>query len=51
VALRGDDPRQIAREGLIELGFAPVEAEGLLGAAEGATPEELLASALRAARS
>jgi Holliday junction DNA helicase RuvA len=51
VALRGADPRHIAREGLIELGFQPAEAEGLLAAADGATAEELLASALRAARS
>jgi Holliday junction DNA helicase RuvA len=50
-ALRGDDPRRVAREGLLELGFGPVEADALLGAAEGETPEELLASALRAARS
>jgi holliday junction DNA helicase RuvA len=50
VARRGDDPRHVAREGLLELGFAPAEAEDLLAAAEGATPEELLASALRAAR-
>jgi Holliday junction DNA helicase RuvA len=51
VALRADDPRRLARDGLIELGFQPAEAEGLLAAAEGETPEELLASALRAARS
>jgi len=50
VARRGDDPRHVARTGLLELGFAPGEAEGLLAAAEGATAEELLASALRAAR-
>ena len=51
VALRGDDPRLVARQGLLELGFQPAEAEGLLATAEGATAEELLASALRAARS
>jgi Holliday junction DNA helicase RuvA len=50
VALRGDDPRRLARDGLLELGFAPAEADGLLASAEGGTPEELLASALRAAR-
>jgi holliday junction DNA helicase RuvA len=47
---RGDDPRRIARDGLVELGFAPAEAQALLEGAEGASAEELLASALRAAR-
>lgn len=47
---RGDDPRVVAREGLLELGFAPAEAQAMLEGAEGATAEELLASALRAAR-
>jgi holliday junction DNA helicase RuvA len=48
---RGDDPRRVAREGLLELGFAPAEAQALLDGADGATAEELLASALKAARS
>jgi Holliday junction DNA helicase RuvA len=48
---RRDDPRRVAREGLLELGFAPAEAQALLDGAEGATAEELLASALKAARS
>jgi Holliday junction DNA helicase RuvA len=48
---RGDDPRRVAREGLLELGFAPAEAQALLDGAEGATAEELLSSALKAARS
>ncbi len=47
---RGDDPRRVAREGLLELGFAPAEAQALLEGAEGVTAEELLASALKAAR-
>ena len=47
---RGDDPRHLARDGLLELGFAPAEAQALLAAAEGETAEELLASALRGAR-
>ena len=47
---RGDDPRLIAREGLLELGFQPAEAQALLEAAEGETAEDLLASALRGAR-
>jgi Holliday junction DNA helicase RuvA len=48
--MRGDDPRRVARDGLLELGFPPAEAQALLALAEGATAEELLASALRAAR-
>jgi Holliday junction DNA helicase RuvA len=47
---RGDDPRHVARDGLLELGFAPAEAAALLEAAEGDSAEELLASALRGAR-
>jgi len=47
---RGDDPRNIARDGLLELGFAAAEAQALLDGAEGDTAEELLASALRGAR-
>ena len=42
-----DDPRTLARDGLLELGFQPAEAQTLLAAAEGETAEELLASALR----
>ncbi|MEA2251221.1 MAG: holliday junction helicase RuvA [Solirubrobacteraceae bacterium] len=47
---RGDDPRHLAREGLLELGFQPAEVQSLLDAAQGETAEELLASALREAR-
>ena len=47
---RGDDPRVVARDGLLELGFAPAEAQAMLEGAEGATAEELLASALKAGR-
>jgi holliday junction DNA helicase RuvA len=47
---RGDDPRLVAREGLLELGFPPAEAQTLLEVAQGDTAEELLASALRGAR-
>ena len=49
-AHRADDPHQVARAGLLELGYAPAEAQSLLAAAHGDSPEELLASALRAAR-
>ena len=47
---RGDDPRLLARDGLLELGFEMTEAEALLAGAEGETAEELLAYALKAAR-
>jgi holliday junction DNA helicase RuvA len=45
-----DDPRTLAREGLIGLGFTPQEADGLLDGAKGERAEELIAEALRAAR-
>jgi Holliday junction DNA helicase RuvA len=45
-----DSPRDLAREGLIELGYAPPEAERLLSQSSGETAEELLASALRSTR-
>jgi Holliday junction DNA helicase RuvA len=44
------EPRELAREGLLELGFAPGEAERLLDGAEGERAEDLLAAALRATR-
>ena len=50
VARRGDGPMALARDGLIELGYAPGEAEELLRGAEGDSAEELLAQALRTAR-
>ena len=43
-------PRAEAREGLLGLGYTPVEAERLLEAAEGESAEELLAAALGNAR-
>jgi Holliday junction DNA helicase RuvA len=45
-----DDPRTLAREGLIGLGFTPQESDGLLDDAGGDTPEELISEALKAAR-
>src|SRR3954464_8062755 len=45
-----DDPRTLAREGLLGLGFTPQEADRLLDQTGGDTPEELIAGALRAAR-
>lgn len=50
VPLGGDDPRSLARDGLIGLGYTAVEAEELLDRADGDQPEELIASALRTAR-
>jgi Holliday junction DNA helicase RuvA len=51
VVRRADDPRELARQGLVELGFGDVEADRLLADLRGDTPEELLQQALRAARS
>ena len=45
-----DDPRALAREGLLGLGFTSQEADGLLDQAAGETPEELISDALKAAR-
>jgi Holliday junction DNA helicase RuvA len=52
LARRGESqhPRALAREGLLELGYAPSEAEGLLRDATGDSAEELIAQALRVAR-
>ena len=47
---RSDDPRALAREGLIGLGYSPQEADELLDGAEGERPEDLIAHALRMAR-
>lgn len=49
-ATASDDPRTLARDGLIGLGYSPQEAERLLEHCDGATAEELLAEALRTAR-
>jgi holliday junction DNA helicase RuvA len=45
-----DDPRTLAREGLLGLGFTPQEADKLLDQAAGETPEALIEGALKAAR-
>ena len=45
-----DDPRTLAREGLLGLGFTPQEADRLLDQTAGETPEALIEGALRAAR-
>jgi holliday junction DNA helicase RuvA len=45
-----DDPRVLARDGLVGLGYSPIEADELLDGASGDRPEELIAHALRMAR-
>ena len=45
-----DDPRALARDGLLGLGYSPIEVDELLDGAEGERPEELIAYALRTAR-
>jgi Holliday junction DNA helicase RuvA len=50
VITRGDDPRMLARDGLLGLGFSPQEADKLLDGAAGETPEDLIAHALKGAR-
>ena len=47
---RGDDPRSLARDGLLELGYSPVEADELLAGVTGDRAEDLLTAALRTAR-
>ena len=47
---RGDDPRTLARDGLLELGYSPQEADELLAGVTGARAEDLLSAALRMAR-
>jgi holliday junction DNA helicase RuvA len=46
-----DDPRALARDGLVNLGYAPLEAEQLLDGLAAGDAEELLAIALRKAGS
>jgi Holliday junction DNA helicase RuvA len=43
------DARMLARDGLVNLGYAPLEAEQLLDGVEGSEPQELVAAALRKA--
>jgi Holliday junction DNA helicase RuvA len=43
------DPRALARDGLVNLGYAPLEAEQLLDGVEGSEPQDLVAAALRKA--
>ena len=50
VITRGDDPRALARDGLLGLGFSPQEIDALLDGAPGDTPEDLIAHALKGSR-
>jgi Holliday junction DNA helicase RuvA len=45
----GGDARALARDGLVNLGYVPLEAEQLLDGLAGEEPEELVAAALRKA--
>lgn len=50
-AVQGADARALARDGLVNLGYAPLEAEQLLEGVDGGDAEQLLAAALRKAGS
>ena len=50
VITRGDDPRTLARDGLVGLGFSLQEVDKLLDGAPGDTPEALIAHALKVSR-
>ncbi|HYG96756.1 MAG TPA: helix-hairpin-helix domain-containing protein, partial [Solirubrobacterales bacterium] len=45
----GGDARGLARDGLVNLGYAPLEAEQLLDGVDGEEPQDLVAAALRKA--
>ena len=45
-----DDPRSMAREALLGLGFSPPEADEMLDRAQGESAEELISDALRGVR-
>ena len=49
LAAGDEDPRSLAREGLLNLGYTPPEAEKLLAKADGESPEEIVQAALRSA--
>jgi Holliday junction DNA helicase RuvA len=47
---RSDDPRSLARDGLLGLGYSAAEVDELLDGVAGDTAEEMIANALRSAR-
>jgi Holliday junction DNA helicase RuvA len=49
VGAEGGSARTLARDGLVNLGYAPLEAEQLLDGVDGSEPQELVAAALRKA--
>ncbi len=51
IAAEQGDARTLARDGLVNLGYAPLEAEQLLDGVEGSEPQDLVAAALRKAGS
>jgi Holliday junction DNA helicase RuvA len=51
VEAQGGDARDLARDGLVNLGYAPLEAEQLLDGLSSDDPQELVAGALRKAAS
>jgi Holliday junction DNA helicase RuvA len=50
VITKSDDPRVLARQGLESLGFTVQEADEMLDKADGESPEDLIAAALKAGR-
>jgi Holliday junction DNA helicase RuvA len=50
VITKSDDPRVLARQGLESLGFSVQEADEMLDKADGESPEDLIAAALKAGR-
>ena len=48
-AAEGGDAHALARDGLVNLGYAPLEAEQLLDGLDGDDPQDLIAGALRRA--
>jgi Holliday junction DNA helicase RuvA len=50
ISRASDDPRSLAREALLGLGYTPPEADSMLDGTEGDSAEELIAEALKAAR-
>jgi Holliday junction DNA helicase RuvA len=50
VITRSDEPRTLAREGLVGLGYTAQEADRMLERTHGDTPEALIAGALRGTR-
>jgi holliday junction DNA helicase RuvA len=48
-AAEEEDARSLARDGLVNLGYAPLEAEQLLEGLDAGEPQELIAAALRKA--